>query len=143
MTTNLSANQPTEDSSMTDLSTQGSPVPESTISNELLNANEQFDEHTDDEHVSDDLLDDELLDDEDEHSDDEVSVAGQAVPVLIDVAHTVVEDEAGLRIDKVASKIFTDFSRVQLQGWITDGSLLYNGSAQNQKFVLKPVTCCI
>ena len=142
MTTNLSANQSTEDSLMTDSSTQGSPVPESTISNELLTANEQFDEHMDnqhieEEHVSDDLLDDELLDDEDEHGDDEVSVAGQAVPVLIDMTHTVVEDEAGLRIDKIASKIFTDFSRVQLQGWITDGSLLYNGSAQKPKIRVK------
>ena len=142
MTTNLSANQSTEDSLMTDSSTQGSPVPESTITNELLTANEQFDEHMDnqhieEEHVSDDLLDDELLDDEDEHGDDEVSVAGQAVPVLIDMTHTVVEDEAGLRIDKIASKIFTDFSRVQLQGWITDGSLLYNGSAQKPKIRVK------
>ncbi len=142
MTTNLSANQSTEDSLMTDSSTQGSLVPESTISNELLTANEQFDEHMDnqhieEEHVSDDLLDDELLDDEDEHGDDEVSVAGQAVPVLIDMTHTVVEDEAGLRIDKIASKIFTDFSRVQLQGWITDGSLLYNGSAQKPKIRVK------
>lgn len=142
MTTNLSTNQSTEDSLMTDSSTQGSPVPESTIPNELLTANEQFDEHMDnqhieEEHVSDDLLDDELLDDEDEHGDDEVSVAGQAVPVVIDMTHTVVEDEAGLRIDKIASKIFTDFSRVQLQGWITDGSLLYNGSAQKPKIRVK------
>lgn len=135
MTTNLPANQSTEDSSMTDLSTQGSPVPESMIPNELLTTNEQFDEHMDDDSVSEDLSDDELLNDEDEHGDDEV--AGQAVPVVIDVKHTVIEDEAGLRIDKLASKIFTDFSRVQLQGWVSDGSLLYNGSVQKPKIRVK------
>ncbi|WP_201531348.1 RluA family pseudouridine synthase [Psychrobacter sp. LFX-11D] len=133
MTINLPANQSTEDSSMTDLSTQGSPVPESTIPNELLTINEQFDEHMDDDNVSDD----ELLNDEDEHGDDEVSVAGQSVPVVVDVKHTVIEDEAGLRIDKLASKIFTDFSRVQLQGWVSDGSLLYNGSIQKPKIRVK------
>ncbi len=137
MTTNLSANQSDEDSSMTDLSTQGLTVPQSTIPNELSTTNEQFSEHIDDEDIDDEqALDDELLDDEDEHGD-EVPVAGQAVPVVIDVTHIVTEDEAGLRIDKLASKIFTDFSRVQLQGWITDGSLLYNGSAQKPKIRVK------
>ena len=82
-------------------------------------------------------MDGDVIDDEDEESDGATPVAGQAVPVIIDVTHTVIEDEAGLRIDKLASKIFTDFSRVQLQGWIGDGSLLYNGSVQKPKIRVK------
>ena len=82
-------------------------------------------------------MDGDVIDDEDEESDGAAPVAGQAVPVIIDVTHTVIEDEAGLRIDKLASKIFTDFSRVQLQGWIGDGSLLYNGSVQKPKIRVK------
>ena len=85
--------------------------------------------------LDDDMIDssDEDADDIDDSDDDEASAAGQVVPVIINMTHTVIEDEAGLRIDKLASKIFTDFSRVQLQGWISDGSLLYNGSVQKPK----------
>ncbi|MEZ2692406.1 RluA family pseudouridine synthase [Psychrobacter faecalis] len=98
-------------------------------------SNDEFDEL-----VADDIVDDEDEDeDEDEYEDseDSVVVAGQAVPVVIDVTHTVIEDEAGLRIDKLASKVFADFSRAQLQGWITDGSLLYNGTVQKPKIRVK------
>jgi len=69
--------------------------------------------------------------------DDEVPVAGQAVPVIVDMTHVVTEDQAGLRIDKVASQAFSDFSHVQLQNGITDGSLLYNGSVQKPKVRVK------
>ena len=90
------------------------------------------------------LDDDELLDDEDEDQDEESSysdeprVAGQPIPEVINVTHIVAENEAGLRIDKVASLIFTDFSRAQLQGWIADGSLLHNGKVQKSKQRVKP-----
>ncbi|MFC6205552.1 RluA family pseudouridine synthase [Psychrobacter urativorans] len=92
------------------------------------------------------LDDDELLDDEDEDQDqdeessysDEPRVAGQPIPEVINVTHIVAENEAGLRIDKVASLIFTDFSRAQLQGWIADGSLLHNGKVQKSKQRVKP-----
>ena len=131
--------------------TKGSPVQKSTMPNELLEDNELLadhesapDEHTQellqelsDDDELDELVDGELLDEEDEDGDDAASVAGQAVPVIVDVTHTVVEEEAGLRIDKLASKVFTDFSRAQLQGWITDGSLLYNGSVQKPKIRVK------
>ena len=87
-----------------------------------------MDEHTD-ALDNDDLLEedsdiDEEIDDGDmdEGDDNEAPVAGQAVPVVVDITHIVTEDESGLRIDKVASQVFADFSRVQLQGWITDGS---------------------
>lgn len=164
MTTNLPKNQPldanistSETLSAQELSaqqlamktspTKGSPVQKSTMPNELLEDNElladhesapdeQMQELSDDDEL-DELVDGELLDEDDEDGDDAASVAGQAVPVIVDVTHTVVEEEAGLRIDKLASKVFTDFSRAQLQGWITDGSLLYNGSVQKPKIRVK------
>lgn len=167
MTTNLPKNQPLDANISTSTSTsetlsaqelsaqqlamktsptKGSPVQKSTMPNELLEDNElladhesapdeQMQELSDDDEL-DELVDGELLD-EDEDGDDVASVAGQAVPVIVDVTHTVVEEEAGLRIDKLASKVFTDFSRAQLQGWITDGSLLYNGSVQKPKIRVK------
>ena len=131
--------------------TKGSPVQKSTMPNELLEDNELLADHesapdeqmqellqelSDDDEL-DELVDGDLLDEDDEDGDDAASVAGQAVPVIVDVTHTVVEEEAGLRIDKLASKVFTDFSRAQLQGWITDGSLLYNGSVQKPKIRVK------
>ena len=141
------------------LPTKGSPVQKSTMPNELLEDNELLDDNEsalddsiqdisndddDDDDELDELMDGDVIDDviddeddEDEESDGAAPVAGQAVPVIIDVTHTVIEDEAGLRIDKLASKIFTDFSRVQLQGWIGDGSLLYNGSVQKPKIRVK------
>ncbi len=76
-------------------------------------------------------------DDDDDDADYEASTAGQAVPVVIDVTYAVTEEQAGLRIDKLASLVFTDFSRAQLQGWISDGSLLYNDSVQKPKTRVK------
>ena len=167
MTTNLPKNQPLDANTSTSTSTsdtlsaqelsaqqlamktsptKGSPVQKSTMPNELLEDNELLADHesaTDEQmqELSDDdgldeSVDGELLE-EDEDGDDAASAAGQAVPVIVDVTHTVVEEEAGLRIDKLASKVFTDFSRAQLQGWITDGSLLYNGSVQKPKIRVK------
>lgn len=96
------------------------------------------DENIDDGNLDNsDLDDDDLDDDEHAYDSDEQPIAGQAVPVIIDLSHIVTEDEAGLRIDKVASQVFTDFSRVQLQGWIGDGSLSYNGSSQKPKTRVK------
>lgn len=157
MTTNFPKNQPLD----TDLSTEELPMPnellkDNVLSDDVLNDNqalnkdetpavnqsaldEQGRDVSDDE--LDELADDDIIDDEDEyedeHSDNAASIAGQAVPVNIDITHTVIEDEAGLRIDKLASKVFTDFSRAQLQGWITDGSLLYNGTVQKPKIRVK------
>lgn len=115
------------------------------------NASDELDSELDDgvavefdEENAELLDDDELLDDEDEDQDEESSysdeprVAGQPIPEVINVTHIVAENEAGLRIDKVASLIFTDFSRAQLQGWIADGSLLHNGKVQKSKQRVKP-----
>lgn len=110
--------------------------------NELPDNQEIIDEHNE-ALDNDDLLEedsdiDEEIDDSDmDDGDDEAPVAAQAVPVVVDITHIVTEDESGLRIDKVASQVFADFSRVQLQGWITDGSLLYNGSVQKPKVRVK------
>src|SRR5690606_1982822 len=135
MTTNFPKKQPLD----TDMSAQELPMP-----NELLNDHQRaLDEQTPDmsndefdELVADDIVDDE---DEDEYEDseDSVVVAEPAVPVVIDVTHTVIEDEAGLRIDKQATEVFSDFSRVQLEGCITDVSLLYNCTVQKPKIRVK------
>lgn len=86
---------------------------------------------------SDDEIEGELIEDEDEDDSDSLPVGGQPIPEVIDVTHTVTEEESGLRIDKLASQVFTDFSRGQLQGWITDGSLLCNDRIEKPKYRCK------
>lgn len=88
-------------------------------------------EEGDDSDDGDDGDDGDVIEDSE---DDDAPAADQAV---VNVIHTVTEDEAGLRIDKLASQVFTDFSRVQLQGWISDGSLLHNGQVQKPKVRVK------
>ena len=78
--------------------------------------------------TEDDDIDDDI--DDDEAHDDDMPTSGLDV---IDETYTVTEAESGLRIDKIASLAFTNFSRAQLQGWIGDGSLLYNGAVQKPK----------
>lgn len=117
-------------------------MPNNVLNNDEPNNQEMIDENTD-ALDNDDLLeedsdiDDEIDDSDIDDGDDEVPVAGQAIPVVVDMTHIVTEDQSGLRIDKVASQVFSDFSRVQVQGWITDGSLLYNGSVQRPKVRVK------
>lgn len=138
MTTHLPPNQSLD----TDSSAQESPMPNNVLNNDEPDNQEMIDENTD-ALDNDDLLeedsdiDDEIDDSDIEDGDDEVPVAGQAIPVVVDMTHIVTEDQSGLRIDKVASQVFSDFSRVQVQGWITDGSLLYNGSVQRPKVRVK------
>ena len=93
----------------------------------------------DEDSLADDGLMDEEIEDDDESSDEDQSsqLPGQRVLEVIDVTHTVTEKESGLRIDKLASQVFTDFSRGQLQGWITDGSLLCNGKVERPKYRVK------
>ena len=148
MTTNLSPNQSPD----TDSSAQESPMPNDVLNNNELPDNQSMmseqvhDDALDNEEMliddgndlNDSDIDDNDIDDSDmDGDDDEAPVAGQAVPVIVDMTHVVTEDQAGLRIDKVASQAFSDFSRVQLQNWITDGSLLYNGSVQKPKVRVK------
>ncbi|MGP4972423.1 RluA family pseudouridine synthase [Psychrobacter alimentarius] len=138
MTTHLPPNQSLD----TDSSAQESPMPNNVLKNDEPDNQEMIDENTD-ALDNDDLLEedsdieDEIDDSDIDDGDDEVPVAGQAIPVVVDMTHIVTEDQSGLRIDKVASQVFSDFSRVQVQGWITDGSLLYNGSVQRPKVRVK------
>lgn len=117
-------------------------MPNNVLKNDEPDNQEMIDENTD-ALDNDDLLEedsdieDEIDDSDIDDGDDEVPVAGQAIPVVVDMTHIVTEDQSGLRIDKVASQVFSDFSRVQVQGWITDGSLLYNGSVQRPKVRVK------
>ncbi|WP_424108373.1 RluA family pseudouridine synthase [Psychrobacter coccoides] len=83
--------------------------------------------------VDDEMLDEDLLDDDDDSDDHDPLIDQQATEQVIDVSHVVTEQEAGQRIDKLASLVFTDFSRAQLQTWISDGSLVNNGSIQKPK----------
>ncbi|WP_440453413.1 RluA family pseudouridine synthase [Psychrobacter sp. ASPA161_9] len=131
MTTNITPKQIPD----TELSAQ---LP--SVQDELLNDGDLLDDALIDENLLDDesALDYEEIDDDDDESHDEEqgddnSIAGQAIAQVIDMTYTVTENEAGLRIDKLASQVFTDFSRAQLQGWVSDGSLLYNGSVQKPK----------
>lgn len=131
MTTNITPKQIPD----TELSAQ-----QPSVQDELLNDGDLLDDALIDENLLDDesALDYEEVDDDDDESHDEEqgddnSIAGQAIAQVIDMTYTVTENEAGLRIDKLASQVFTDFSRAQLQGWVSDGSLLYNGSVQKPK----------
>ncbi|MGM8897842.1 MULTISPECIES: RluA family pseudouridine synthase [unclassified Psychrobacter] len=126
MTTNITPKQTSD----TELVAQQSSIEDGLTTNGSSLDVDSLDENlSDDEQASDyeEINDDE---DQDEYAS---SIAGQVLPQVIDITHTVTEKEAGLRIDKLASQVFTDFSRVQLQGWVGDGSLLYNGSVQKPK----------
>ncbi len=131
MTTNLTSDQSLDtELSMKELSAQDERQLQENGMNEPLASEDELldnDKSLDNDELS---LDDEVIDDE---HDEDTPVAGQVMLDIIDVTHIATENEAGLRIDKLASQVFTDFSRAQLQGWISDGSLLYNDSVQKPK----------
>ncbi|MEN2750821.1 RluA family pseudouridine synthase [Psychrobacter sp. FBL11] len=126
MTTNITPKQTSD----TELVAQ-----QSSIEDELTTNGSSLDVDSLDENLSDDepASDYEEINDDEDQDEYASSIAGQVLSQVIDITHTVTEKEAGLRIDKLASQVFTDFSRVQLQGWVGDGSLLYNGSVQKPK----------
>lgn len=51
--------------------------------------------------------------------------------------HTIDETDIGTRLDKIATERFDGFSRVQIQGFIDDGSLTVNGMPQKSKYRVK------
>lgn len=55
----------------------------------------------------------------------------------IEHCHTVCEHETGTRLDKIATEVFDGFSRVQIQGFIDDDSLLVNDAPQKSKYRVK------
>jgi 23S rRNA pseudouridine1911/1915/1917 synthase len=106
--------------------------------NEMIENEAALAEFDEDSLADDGLMDEEIEDDDESGDEDQSSqLPGQRVLEVIDVTHTVTEKESGLRIDKLASQVFTDFSRGQLQGWIADGSLLCNGKVERPKYRVK------
>ncbi len=106
--------------------------------NEMIENEAALAEFDEDSLADDGLMDEEIEDDDESGNEDQSSqLPGQRVLEVIDVTHTVTEKESGLRIDKLASQVFTDFSRGQLQGWITDGSLVCNGKVERPKYRVK------
>jgi 23S rRNA pseudouridine1911/1915/1917 synthase len=106
--------------------------------NEMIENEAALAEFDEDSLADDGLMDEEIEDDDESDNEDQSSqLPGQRVLEVIDVTHNVTEKESGLRIDKLASQVFTDFSRGQLQGWITDGSLLCNGKVERPKYRVK------
>lgn len=53
------------------------------------------------------------------------------------LSHVVTADESGLRLDKLATTVFAEFSRVQVQGFIENGELLVNQTPQKPKYRAK------
>lgn len=139
----MSTNVPPKQQSDTELTAQALPADDANDAsiNENMMTEDELALDESGEVIDDELLDDGLLDDDDDvedyeegyEKDHDAPSAGQAVEQVIDVSHTVTETESGQRIDKLASMVFTDFSRAQLQTWIGDGSLLNNGSTQKPK----------
>ncbi|WP_227526040.1 RluA family pseudouridine synthase [Psychrobacter sp. FDAARGOS_221] len=64
---------------------------------------------------------------------------GNANGDMLDIyaEHTVTEDEAGERIDKLAAELFADHSRAQLQDWLKSGNLQVNGKQIKAKYRVK------
>ncbi|UNU73399.1 RluA family pseudouridine synthase [Moraxella nasovis] len=55
----------------------------------------------------------------------------------IELSYQVLDKDVGTRLDKMASLAFDGFSRVQLQGYINDGSLLVNQATQKPKYAVR------
>lgn len=55
-------------------------------------------------------------------------------PNSVSLSHVVGHDHEGVRLDKLSAMVFSDFSRVQLQGFIDDGKLLVNHTSQKPKY---------
>ncbi|GAA3941957.1 23S rRNA pseudouridine(1911/1915/1917) synthase RluD [Litoribacillus peritrichatus] len=51
----------------------------------------------------------------------------------ISESQTVPEDMSGMRVDQIASKLFSEYSRVRLQGWIKSGELTIDGKTLKPK----------
>lgn len=79
---------------------------------------------------SDDALIDDINDDADEDGVEGATVA-------IETVHTVSGTEVGMRLDKLAAVLFTDFSRANLQKFIESGELLVNGECVKPKYAVK------
>lgn len=55
------------------------------------------------------------------------------MPERIELSATVGESEAGERLDQAAARLFPDYSRARLQGWIKAGELLVGGEQRRPR----------
>lgn len=76
-----------------------------------------------------------LIDLPDSTADDDDSAAFE--PTVLQQSLTILDTQAGERIDKVASSWLVDFSREQVKDWLNDGALTVNGEAQKPKYRVK------
>lgn len=70
-----------------------------------------------------------------DNHDDEFDKISLSKPLM--QHYTVCEREIGTRLDKIATDVFDGFSRVQIQGFIDDESLLVNDAPQKSKYRVK------
>ncbi|WP_352337830.1 RluA family pseudouridine synthase [Psychrobacter sp. 16-MNA-CIBAN-0192] len=131
----ISKSMPDTPLSEAELSAQTIAPTDDLLDKSMLDDNDSpsFD-NTEDEDIDYDTEGEDI--DDDESQDDDAPAMDLGLDI-IDETYTVTEAESGLRIDKIASLAFTNFSRAQLQGWISDGSLLYNGTVQKPKLRCK------
>lgn len=61
----------------------------------------------------------------------------QSAPNLHTLTHTVLDSEVGIRLDKLASGVFAEFSRAVLQKMIETGELVVNGDTVKPKTAVK------
>lgn len=79
-----------------------------------------------------DAIDESLIDSDDgDHLELEHDKAAQVL------THTVAANKSGMRLDKLASTVFTKFSRANLQKFIESGDLLVNGQSVKPKHAVK------
>lgn len=72
----------------------------------------------------------------DSSDDIDIDHEGQNSPAYV-CAYTTDDTDIGTRLDKIATERFDGFSRVQIQGFIDDGSLTVNGMPQKSKYRVK------
>ncbi|WFF37839.1 RluA family pseudouridine synthase [Moraxella nasibovis] len=84
------------------------------------------------------MIDTNLPDEIDGELDDGFGVADHSTDgQTVALSHVVTADESGLRLDKLATTVFAEFSRVQVQSFIENGELLVNQAPQKPKYRVK------
>ena len=95
----------------------------------------------DDAEYDDTEYDDELDDEEVLAFDDEAATVAhsgaQGDALEVSELHTVTQEQAGQRIDKLAADMFTEHSRAQLQDWLKSGNLTVNDHNEKAKYRVK------
>ena len=78
----------------------------------------------------------ENMTDNDDEVIEEESQANSRVATITQT-YAVTADELGERVDKIAAKAFSDYSREQIKSWLDSGELTINGKAEKPKYRLK------